>query len=221
MEQIELGITTREILGKKVRFLRRQGITPVHLFGHGIESVALQCDTVQLQQVLTQAGKTRLIGLKLDKEKKPRNVMIREVQRDPLTSELLHVDLYQVRMAEKTKVEVPIVLVGEAPALKDKENMLVQDLNSLTVECFPDKIPVNVELDLSSLTEREQTIRVGDIVLAEEVTVLNAPELMVVKISSRPVEKVVEEVVTEEVAAEEMAEAPEAAPPPEEEAKEE
>jgi len=114
-------------------------------------------------------------------------------------------------MAEKTKVEVPIVLVGEPPALKIKENMLVQDLNSLTVECFPDKIPVNVELDLSSLTEKEQTIRVGDIVLAEEVTVLNAPELMVVKISSRPVEKV----VVEEVVAEEMAEAPE------EEAKEE
>jgi len=215
MEQIELRTATREILGKKVRFLRRQGITPAHLFGYGVESVALQCDTAQLQRVLAQAGKTRLIGLRLDKEKKPRNVMVREVQRDPLTGELLHVDLYQVRMAKKTRVEVPIVLTGEAPALKNKGNMLVQNLNSLTVECLPDKIPVNVELDLSSLTDTEQTIRVGDIVLAEEVTVLNGPELMVVKISLRPVEKV-EEVVAEE----EVAEAPEAAPPPEGEAKE-
>ena len=82
MEQIELQAATREILGKKVRFLRRQGITPVHLFGHNVKSLALQCDTAQLQQVLAQAGKTRLVSLQLDKGKKPRSIMIREIQKD-------------------------------------------------------------------------------------------------------------------------------------------
>ena len=120
MGQIELQATNRETLGKKVRFLRRQGIIPTHLFGHDVESVTLQCDAVQLRQVLAQAGKTRLLSLKLDKAKKPRNVVVREIQKDPCTGELLHVDFYQVRMAEKIKVEVPIVLVGEAPALKLK-----------------------------------------------------------------------------------------------------
>jgi len=123
MEQIELQVTNREILGKKVRFLRRQGITPIHLFGHDVESMALQCDTPQLKQVLAQAGKTSLISLRLDTAKKPRNVVTREVQRDPQTGALLHADFYQVRMAEKIKVDVPIVLVGEAPALKSKENI--------------------------------------------------------------------------------------------------
>ena len=65
MDQIELNVTKREVLGKKVRFLRRQGVTPVHLFGHGVESEALQCATAKLQRVLAEAGKTRLIGLKL------------------------------------------------------------------------------------------------------------------------------------------------------------
>jgi large subunit ribosomal protein L25 len=210
MEQIELEVATREVLGKKVRFLRRQGTTPVHLFGHGIESEALQCDTAQLQRVLAQAGRTKLIDLKLDKAKKPRKIVIREIQRDPQTGDLLHVDFYQVRMAEKIKVEVPIVLVGEAPALKLKENMLVQDLTSLTIESLPDEIPASVELDLSLLTEVEQLIRVKEIILSEGVTVLTDPEHTVVKISSRPVEKieeVVEEEVVEEVVEEEAAEA--------------
>jgi len=216
MEQIELQATNREILGRKVRFLRRQGILPVHLFGHDVESLALQCDTAQFQRVLAQAGKTRLISLKLDKARRPRNVVVREIQRDPRTGELLHVDFYQVRMAEKMKVEVPIVLVGEAPALKSKENMLLHELNSLTIECLPDQIPANIEVDMSSLAEAEQAIRVKDVVLDKEVTILNDPEHLIVKISLRPrVEEVVEEVVAEEVA-----EAPEAVPLTEEESKE-
>jgi len=221
MEQIELEVATREVLGKKVRFLRRQGTTPVHLFGHGIESEALQCDTAQLQRVLAQAGRTKLVDLKLDKAKKPRKIVIREIQRNPQTGDLLHVDFYQVRMAEKIKVDVPIVLVGEAPALKLKENMLVQDLTSLTIESLPDEIPASVELDLSLLTEVEQLIRVKEIILSEGVTVLTDPEHTVVKISSRPVEKieeVVEEEVVEGVAEEEAAEAREKLP--EEESKE-
>ena len=219
MEQIELQASDREIQGRKVRFLRRQGIIPVHLFGHNIESVALQCDAAQLQRVLAQAGKTRLINLKLDKAKRPRNVVVREIQRDLLTGGLLHVDFYQVRMAEKIKVEVPIVPVGEAPALKLKENMLLQGLNNLTIECLPDKIPASIEVDLNSLTEVEQAIHVRDITLGEGFAILNDPEHVVVKISLRRVEKVEE--VVEKVEVEEAVEAPEAAQLPEEQSKEE
>ena len=219
MERIELQATNREILGKKVRFLRRQGIIPIHLFGHNVESLALQCDAAQLQRVLAQAGKTRLINLKLDKAKRPRNVVVREIQRDLLTGGLLHVDFYQVRMAEKIKVEVPIVPVGEAPALKLKENMLLQGLNNLTIECLPDKIPASIEVDLNSLTEVEQAIHVRDITLDEGVAILNDPEHVVVKISLRHVEKVEE--VVEKVAVEEAVEAPGAAQLPEEQSKEE
>jgi len=219
MDKIELGVTNREILGKKVKHLRRQGITPVHLFGHGIESLALQCDTGELERVLAQAGQTGLISLKLDKEKKSRPVVIREFDRDWRRGKLLHVDFYQVKMEEKIRLEVPIVLVGEAPALKSKDNMLEHELENLTVECLPAKIPASVEVDISSFTEPGQAIRVRDIALDKDITVLNDPELVVVKISWRPVEKVEEEVVEEveeAVEAEEAVEevgAPEEAPP--------
>ncbi|MBA7486305.1 General stress protein CTC [subsurface metagenome] len=214
MKQTELLATTRETLGKKVRFLRRQGITPVHLFGHNVESVALQCDTAQLKCVLAQTGQTRLISLKVDEAKKPRNVVIREVQREPRTSELLHVDFYQVSMAEKIRVEVPIVSIGEAPALKSKENFLLQELNSLSVECLPGEIPNRVDIDLTSLTEVGQAIHVKDIMLDKEGTVLNNPEQLVAKISARHIEKLVEE-EKEEVEAPAEAQLPEEKEPTE------
>ncbi|UCB42752.1 MAG: 50S ribosomal protein L25 [Dehalococcoidales bacterium] len=214
MEQIELQAAKRDVLGKKVRFLRRQGITPVHVFGHGIESLALQCDTANLQRVLARSGQTRIINLKIDDEKSPRTVMAREVQQNILKGSLLHVDFYQVKMTEVIDVEVPIVLVGEAPALKNKEYMLAQELNTLSIQCLPANIPDSIEVDVNSLTEADQAIRVRDIVPDEGVTILNDPEVMLARIA---VQRVVEEEVpiAAEVTEEEVAEAAEA----EEEAK--
>jgi large subunit ribosomal protein L25 len=202
MDKIELKVANREILGKKVKHLRRQGITPVHVFGHGIESLALQCETRELERVLSQAGQTRLINLKLAKEKKPRTVVVREFDRDWRKGELVHVDFYQVRMEEKIRVEVPVVFLGEAPALKFKEHMLDHELGTFTVECLPAKIPSSIEVDVSSLTELDQAIRVKDVALDKDITVLSSPDLVVAKISLRPMEKVEEEVVEEAVAAE-------------------
>ena len=213
MDKTELEVASREILGKKVKHLRRQGITPVHLFGHGIESLALQCNTGELERVLAQAGHTGLISLKLGNEKKPRTAVVREFDRDWRKGQLLHVDFYQVKMGEKIKLEIPVVSVGEAPALKSKDNMLDHGLDTLTVECLPTKIPTSLEVDISSLTEPGKAIRVKDVALSEDVTVLNDPELVVVKISKRPVAKVEEEVVEE---AEEAVGGPEEAPPGEE-----
>jgi large subunit ribosomal protein L25 len=217
MDKIELKVAKREILGKKVKHLRRQGVTPVHLFGHGVKSLALQCSTGELERVLAQAGHTGLIGLKLDKEKKPRIVMVRDFDREWRRGQLLHVDFYQVRMEEKIKLEVPVVLVGEAPALKSKDNMLEHELETLTIECLPAKIPASIEVGISSLTETGQAIRVKDIVLDKDITVINDPELVVVKISFRPVEKIEEVVVekpeeVEEEAVEEVGVPEEAAP---------
>ena len=225
MDKIELKVANREILGKNVKHLRRQGITPVHVFGHVIESLALQCDAKELERVLGQAGQTRLINLKLAKEKKSRTVVVREFDRDWRKGQLVHVDFYQVKMEEKIRLEVPVVLLGEAPALKSKEHMLDHELGTFTVECLPAKIPGSIEVDISFLTELDQAIRVKDVALDKDITVLNNPDLVVAKISLRPVEKVeekpVEEVVAAEAeAAEKAAEAPEEAESEEKKSKE-
>jgi large subunit ribosomal protein L25 len=194
MEQIELKADSRDILGKGVRLLRRQQITPVHLLGHGLKSLALQCETTKLERSLTLAGETKLISLVVNDEEKARPVLVREVQRDTLTGELLHVDFYQVKMGEKVEVELPIVLVGEAPALAVKGNTLLQELDTLTIECLPDRIPDKLELNIDSLTEAGRTVRVKDITVGPDITILTDPEQVVATVIARPEERVEERV---------------------------
>jgi large subunit ribosomal protein L25 len=204
MEGLKLEANKRDILGKKTRFLRRQGITPAHLFGHGLESQALQCDTAKLQRLIARAGRTRLITLGVEGDKEPRSVFIREIQRDLRTGELLHVDLFQIRKAEKIRVDVPIVLIGEAPIMKTKGYTLTQSLTSLSIECLPDKLPPQIEVDLGPLEEVGQAIYVRDITFSPDITLHTDPDQMVVKVTEA---RVVEEVIPEEVAAEAEAEA--------------
>jgi len=193
------------VVRKKTRFLRRQGITPCHLFGHNVKSLALQCDTAQLIHIIARAGATRPINLEIDGEKRPKSVMIREIQRDEISKQLLHVDFYQVRKGQKIKVDVPVVLVGDAPALKGKGRMLIHGITSLSVECLPDNVPPRIEIDISPLEEAEQAIHVRDIALDPEITVHADPDQLVVKISEAIVKEVVEEVVEEEMVEEEAA----------------
>lgn len=210
MEKLKLKAEKREILGKKTRFLRRQGVTPAHLFGHGLDSLALQCDTPTLQKTIARAGMTRLINLDVEGDKDLHSVFIREIQKEPRSGALLHVDFYQVKMTEKIKFDVPIVLTGEAPAMKEKGRTVAHSLTTLSVECLPDDLPPRIEVDISVLEEVEQSILVKDIALGPEVTVLDEPDQMVVKVSEvkGEVEAVpgAEEVVAAEAVAEEAAE---------------
>ncbi|MBI2851714.1 MAG: 50S ribosomal protein L25 [Chloroflexi bacterium] len=206
MERIELECDTRQVLGKKVKSLRRQGMTPIHLIGHGIDSLSLQCETAQLKRVLSQAGSTRLVDLTIDKTRKPVKVLVRDIQRDPIRRDVVHVDLYQVRMEEKVRVEVPLVLVGEAPALGQKGTSLSQELTRLNIECLPGAIPDRLEVDISSLVEPDQAIHVKDIPVGAGIEVADHPDQLVVRIS---VAHVVEE--EEKVAAKEAEAVPTAA----------
>jgi large subunit ribosomal protein L25 len=181
MEQIELEASQREINGKKVRFLRREGNTPANMYGHGLDSVSLQVDTRKLKQTLARAGKTDLISLKVAGAAAPVMVLVRDVQKDYLNKDMLHVDFYQVNMSEKIKADVPLVFTGEAPALKKKNVSLLHLMDTLHVEALPDHLPHNVQVDMSKLIDTEHAIFVKDITLSEGVTLLSDPEQIVIK----------------------------------------
>jgi large subunit ribosomal protein L25 len=205
MPELKISCTRRGVLGKRNRFLRRQGVTPAHLFGHNLESLALQCDAVELKKVVSSAGETRLIDLKIKGDHELKKVFVREVQRDVLGKMLLHVDFYQVKMTEKMTMDVPIVLVGEAPAMKGKGRILVRAITELSIECLPAKVPPQIEIDISPLDDLEKAIHVKDIVLDPEITVHADPEQLVVKVSEVMV-KAEEEVVPTAAVAEAEAE---------------
>ena len=176
MDKIELSATGRDVLGKKVKSLRREGITPANLYGHNVASTALQIDTDDLKHALARAGKSSLVSLKVDGGKRPRMVIFRDVQRHPLTRSLLHVDLYQVRMEEKIKIAVSLAFINEAPAIRDRGGILVQNMSSIEVECLPADMPHSFEVDLSILEEIDQAIHVKDLSVADSVTILTDGE---------------------------------------------
>jgi len=193
MDNIELVAHKRDLMGKKVRFLRRKGVTPVNLYGHGVESVSLQIETPALKKALAQAGKTSLVHLKIGSAKRPHMTIIRGIQRDPVKGELLHVDFYQVKMDQKLKIAVPLVLTGKAPAVKEFGGILVQELSSIEVECLPANMPHSIEADLSGLVELDQALHVKDLRVGENVSIITDPGKVVAKIARLRIE-VVEEV---------------------------
>lgn len=202
MAKLTLKVEKREVLGKKSRFLRRQGITPTHLFGHGIESLALQCNTADLKRIIAKGGTTRLIDIDIEAEKQPRSAFIREIQRDGISGLLLHVDFYQIRKTEKMTAAIPVILVGEAPALKSRDNMIEHLLNEIGVECLPDKLPPQIEIDLSPLEEAGQSIHVRDITLDKDIKITTDLEQIIVKISKIKIAVEKEEEEVEEAEAE-------------------
>lgn len=192
MKELELEATKRELLGKKVKSLRRQGIVPAHVYGNSVDSLALQIEAKALQKVLSLAGETGVIHLKVAGAKQPRMVLMRQVQRDPVSGEWLHVDFYQVKMTEKIKAEVPLVFTGEPPAVKSKGAIPLHSLNTLHVEALPGNLPRSIEVDLSRLEEVDQAIFAKDISLPENVTLVTDPEQMVVKVAGARREEEVE-----------------------------
>lgn len=195
MDVLKITAVKRDVFGKKNRFLRREGITPIHLIGHGIESQSLQCDTTSLRGIVAHAGATRVVSLEIEGDNEPKSVFIREVQKDPLGKQLFHVDFYQVKKGEKMQVVVPIVLVGESPIMKGKGRMLSHGITELSIECLPEKVPPQIEVDISILEEFEQAINVKDIVLDPDIIVHADPEQLVVKVTEVMVEEEEPEVV--------------------------
>jgi large subunit ribosomal protein L25 len=206
MEQLKLTAAKRKVLGKKNKALRRQGFTPAHLFGHDIASVPLQCDAAEIRKVVDRAGATRLVSLDIEGEKGAKTVFVREVQRDIFTKQLIHVDFYQIKKGEKMTMSVPLVLVGEAPAMKFKNRMLTHGTTELHVECLPENVPPQIDVDISVLEDLETAIHIKDLVIDPAITVHADPEQLIVKVT----EVMVRPEVTEEGLAEEGEEGEEA-----------
>ncbi len=208
----------REILGKKVKRLRRDGVIPGHVFGNKVETEHVSVRAKDFLPVLDQAGETGLIDLKISDEK-VRPVMIKGVQYDPVKGALLHVDFYQVNLKEKVRVPVPVVLKEpEEPveSVKLGEAVILQTLNEVEVEALPTDLVDQIEVDVSGLQNIDDAITVGQLQYdREKLTVLAEPEEVVVKLApavTEEMQQLLEEQEAEAQAAEAAAEGEEEAP---------
>lgn len=200
---LNLELESRVLLGKKVKLLRRSGIIPVHLYGPGVESRALQCQAQTLIQVLSLAGGNTPLTVTVRGEPGSQLAFAREIQWDPKRDDLVHVDLLVAQADRPVSALVPVVLTGESPGARTSRGTVMHQLREVTVEALPLEMPSQVEVDLSVLTDPDSVIRARDIVFSAKVNLLTDPDEVVVRIELPRV------VVTE--APEEAAEGEEAA----------
>jgi len=195
VQKTEVEVTKREVLGKKVKVLRRNGITPANLYGNKVESRSIQLPTDELTRILEKAGRNEIVYVSLDGQERP--TFVHEVQRNPVTDMILHVDFLQIDLSKKVKIEVPVHVVGVAPAVDTHQGILVQPLTHVTVEALPTEVPSVIEADVTVLEEIDAALHVSDLSLPEGVEMITDSEQMIAKVAP-PVVEVVDEVEEEE-----------------------
>jgi large subunit ribosomal protein L25 len=183
MDPVSLAVKDRTAFGKKLRALRRSGLTPLHVYGLGDESLSLQVETDTLIRTLAKVGKTTPFMLGV--EGVEHYVIIRDVQLHPVTDRILHVDLLRVSQTARMHAAVPVQLEGEAPAAREAGTMLMQELFALEVESLPQELPSLITIDVSILISVDSVIRAGEIELPSNVNLVTSPEASVVRISQQ------------------------------------
>lgn len=163
MNQLAIDISHRTTMGKKVKNLRKDGKIPIRLFGDGLDPMPMQADANLLRKILTQAGFNSPIFVNFDSSNEENVCFIREVQRHPITEELLHIDLLKVDMSKKITVEVPVRLFGEPDAVKNLGGILLQPVSSIPVSALPLNIPESISVDVTILIDFDKSIRIKDI----------------------------------------------------------
>ena len=179
---ISLELSPREVLGKKVKRLRQQGVIPVHLYGPGVDPQPLQCETTKLVDVLVRAGGNTAVTVTVQGGQETHLAFAREIQWDPRRDDILHVDFLAVDASRPVSAQVPITLIGESPGARTAGGTVMQQLRDLNVEALPLEVPRELELDLTMLTEPDGVLRAADIVIPGNVTLLTDPEDVVVRI---------------------------------------
>lgn len=181
MQKNTITVTKRDVLGKKVKKLRREGILPANIYGRDVASAAVQVPYKDFQKIYKETGETGLLYLTLEGKQRP--VLIHNVQLDYITQKPLHADFYQVNLKEKVKTMVPVVITGEAKAVSEKVGTLLQTLNEIEVEALPTELPENFEVDVTHLAAVDDQITVGDLKKADGVEILTDAGQTIVKIA--------------------------------------
>ena len=189
MEKIKLGAELREEKGKsKVKHLREMELIPGILYKGGKEAVSIKMKKRGLRDALhTAAGENVLISLTIEgkedkKGKKLHTCIIKEIQRDPLKDDIIHVDLNEISLTDKLKVKVPVVSHGEAEGTVKEGGVLDHVMWEVEVECLPADIPEKIEVEVSPMKIGD-TVYVKDLQVPPAVKILNDPELTVFSVT--------------------------------------
>ena len=206
MEKVVIPAEKRDVIGKKVKVLRREGKLPAVIYGHGIDPISIVLDARSASRTLARASRSTLVTIELEGKQYP--TLVREKQLDFIRNSLIHVDFMAVSLTEKITATVGVAVEGEAPAVREFGAILVTGLTELEVECLATDLPERFIVDASGLMEIGSGIYVKDVDIPENVDVLTDLEEMIV-VATAPAVEEEEEVEEELLEGEEELEEPE------------
>lgn len=181
-DRVTIAAEPRTVTGKKVKQLRRQGFVPGVIYGQS-DPVNIQMEELQLNRALRVAGTTQLATVDVD-GKKTYTVLAREIQQHVVRRNVLHVDFLEVSMTETITSEAALVMVGESPALADAEGMIAQSMFSVEIECLPDDLVSEIEVDISLIKTPSDSVLVSDLQVPKGVTLLAEEDATVARFQS-------------------------------------
>lgn len=170
-----------------LKTLRAEGKLPAVFYGGKTESTPISMNTAEFKKIWKEAGESSVVTI--NNEGKDVDVLIHEVAQHPVTDEPIHVDFYTIDKTKKVTVNIPIEFIGEAPAVKNLDGVLVKVLHELEIEGLPTKLPHNIEVDLELLVNLDSHISIKDIILPEDVSFTADPKETVVSITTQKEEE--------------------------------
>ena len=177
MEKVVLKASKRDVVGKQVKALRREGKLPAVIYGRHTDPINISLEAHQAAVALAKVTSSSLVTI--DVEGTEHLALVREKQRDYIKNRLLHVDFLAVSLAEKLRTSVPVHFVGVSLAVKDFNAVMVHNLEELEVECLPADLPERIDVDISSLNRPGEGIRLRDVHVSDKIRLLADPDTMV------------------------------------------
>lgn len=194
MEKVVINAEKRDVVGKKVGSLRRQGLIPGVMYGHNKPPFPIIMNAREIERVINNLTSSSIVTVKVDGES--HQALIRERQKDYIRNQIIHLDFQILSLKEKIRSKIEVKLVGVAPAVKNFNGIVLQEREFIDVEALPADLPERITVDISGLENIGDLIRVGDLDISDAVTVFDDVNDVIVSISGAMAEEAVEEEVT-------------------------
>lgn len=168
--------------------LRKSGLIPAEFYGRGMKNEHLTVKADEFKKIFKDAGENTIVNLSLGGKNLP--ALIYEVKEDPIHGNVIHIDFYGVRMDEKITAKVPVIYIGESPAVKEKGGVVNETIHEVEVEALPGDLPHSFEIDITSLKEIGDTLHIKDLKVPKGVEILLDAELPLVGIAAPRAEEI-------------------------------
>jgi len=185
---MELKVQKRNITGKASKTLRESGLIPAELYGRQVENIHLSVPAKDFQKIFNEAGESSIITLSIEGDNHP--VLIHHISKNSLKNEIENIDFYQVKMDEEVTARIPVEFIGESPAVKEKDALLVKVIDELEVEALPADLPHRIKIDISSLDDFGKSIHAKDLDISSKVKIFLEPDFVIATVTEKREEEI-------------------------------